>query len=74
MEIKVLKFVASVLLVIAGSMIALKLPHFEYAFAIFFAGHSIMNYVFIKTKEHSLLMANLFFWVLDAIGIYRWLL
>ena len=69
-----LKWIASILLIIAGIMISFKVPHFEYAFVVFFAGHTIMQFVFLKTKENAMLMANSFFWVIDVVGIYRWLL
>jgi len=69
-----LKWIASGILILAGIMISFKVPHFEYAFAVFFLGHAIMQFVFFKTKEHAMLTANSVFWVIDAVGIYRWLL
>lgn len=69
-----MKWISTVLLVIAGVMIAFKVPHFEYAFAVFFAGHAVLQVVFVISKETALLAANTVFWIIDAVGIYRWLL
>ena len=69
-----LKWISSFFLILAGIMISFKVPHFEYAFVVFFVGHAILQVVFIITKEKALLAANTVFLAIDAVGIYRWLL
>lgn len=69
-----LKLIASFLMVASGASLATKLPFFEYAFIGFFIGHTIMAYVLFKMKEPSMFAANFFFWTVDGIGIYRWVI
>jgi len=71
---KTFNWIASALLIIGGVLISSRLKYFEYSYFLFFTGHLIYVIDFIKEKQYSYLSANLFFLLIDLLGIYRWVL
>ena len=61
--VKLFKWVASALLIIACLLIAFKIDYeFIYiSYLLFATGHVIWIYLFYKQKEWSILFSNLFF-------------
>ena len=70
-----IKWFASLLLVFAGLLIALKVDVelIYVSYYLFALGHVIWIVLFIKAKERSLVFANLFFLMIDIIGIIKWI-
>ncbi len=71
---KIVNWVASALLITAGILISGKFTYFEYSYILFFIGHLIYVVNFIKDKEYSYVVANLFFLSIDILGIYKWII
>lgn len=71
---KIVNWIASALLIIAGILISGKFKYFEYSYILFFIGHLIYVINFIKDKEYSYVVANLFFLSIDVLGIYKWII
>ena len=72
--IEKVKWLATFMFVCAGTLISLNLPQSKYAFPLFATGHIIAIYVFLLLKDKPLVVQNVFFLLIDMIGIYQWLL
>jgi len=72
--IEKVKWSATLMFVCAGTLISLNLPQSKYAFPLFATGHIIAIYVFLLLKDKPLIVQNVFFLLIDMIGIYQWLL
>ena len=72
--IEKVKWSATFMFVCAGTLISLNIPESKYAFPIFATGHIIAIYVFLLLKDNPLIVQNIFFLMIDMIGIYQWLL
>lgn len=71
---KVIRWIASLLLIASGVLIAGKFKNFEYSYFMFFIGHLIFVVDFLKQKNYSYASANIFFLCIDLLGIYKWIL
>ena len=70
-----IKWVASSMLVLAGLFIALKvsIDLIYISYFLFAMGHIIWIILFVKQKEKSLVFANIFFLIIDIVGIVQWI-
>ena len=69
-----IKWLATFMFVCAGTLISLNIPESKYAFPLFATGHIIAIYVFAILKDKPLIVQNIFFLMIDIIGIWQWLL
>ena len=69
-----IKWSATFMFVCAGTLISLNIPESKYAFPLFATGHIIAIYVFTILKDKPLIVQNIFFLMIDIIGIWQWLL
>ena len=68
-----LKWVASILGLLGASMIALNVEESKYAFIFFILSSMIWTYSCIKVKDWALASLNVGFFIVNIIGIYRWI-
>lgn len=69
-----IKWLSTCLLIICGTMIALKLPYMQYAFLGFVIAHGILTYYFyIIHPNKPLLIQNVYFLFLNSTASYVWL-
>lgn len=70
-----IKWFASIVLVIAGCLIALKINIglIYVSYYMFALGHTIWICIFIKSGERSLVFSNIFFLFIDIVGIIKWI-
>ena len=63
------------MLVLAGLFIALKvsIDLIYISYFLFAMGHIIWIILFVKQKEKSLVFANIFFLIIDIVGIVQWI-
>lgn len=66
------KWIATVLFLFSGAIIALNIDISRWGFITFLIGHIILVVVFAEKKDTPMLLQNLFFIGIDGIGIYRW--
>lgn len=69
-----LKWVATLLFLMAGLMLSLNVGVSKIGFLLFFVGHAMLLNVFWRERDWSMITQNGFFIVIDSIGIYRWFL
>lgn len=70
---KILKWLSTLFLVVGAILVSLNFSESKWGFITFMIGHSILMYCFIKERDYPLLVQNVFFLVIDFIGIYYWL-
>lgn len=68
-----LKWVASILGLLGAIMIALNVEESKYAFIFFILSSIIWTYAGIKVKDWALASLNVGFFIVNIIGIYRWI-
>lgn len=67
------KWWAILILVVGGVMLAGRLPiPFSIAYALLFFGHAGMLHSFWEKKDNPMVLVNLVWLVIDAVGMYRW--
>ena len=73
--VKYIKWVGSLCLILAGALIAFKISFdiIYLSYFLFATGHILWIGVFVKQKEWSLVMANVFFLFIDIVGIVKWI-
>lgn len=60
---------------IAGStLLALNIPASKWGYMLFLFSSSSGIYVGLKTKVNSLTILNLYFTIVNAMGVYRWMM
>jgi hypothetical protein len=65
----------SVLLALPGALIlALNLPYSKYAFIFFLVSNILALILFYKEQRRWFLLQTLIYFVINLIGVYRWLL
>jgi hypothetical protein len=70
-----IKWVSSLLFIIAGTMVALRLPMMKIAFPMFVVAHGILVYDFHKThKNKPLIIQNIYFFIVNIIATYIWMI
>lgn len=69
-----IKWLSTSLLIICGTMVALKLPYMQYAFPGFVVAHGILTYYFYKIHPNKpLFTQNIYFFFLNTAATYVWL-
>jgi hypothetical protein len=68
------KWLATGLFLSAGTLLSLNIEISRFGFLLFFAGHILLSYIFLKEKDWAMVTQNGFFIFVDMIGIYRWFL
>ena len=68
------KWLATVLFIFSGTVLALNIDISRWGFVTFAIAHILLVVVFTKLKDYPMLLQNAFFIIVDAIGIYRWFL
>jgi len=71
-HISFLKWLSTVMFLLAASMIALRLNISQYGYIAFIIGHLALTYLFIKEHDRPMLVQNAAFLIIDFIGVYRW--
>jgi hypothetical protein len=66
------KWIATILFLFSGAIIASNIAISRWGFLTFLIGHIILVVVFGKKKDTPMLLQNLFFIGIDFVGIYRW--
>ena len=70
-----IKWIASVLFIFAGTLVALKLSIMKYAFPLFCIAHLILIYDFSTThKNKPLIIQNIYFFIVNIIATYIWMI
>lgn len=67
-----MKWIATILFLTAGTLLSLNIEISRFGFFCFITGHTLLTYYFMKNKDYAMLTQNVFFLMIDAIGIYRW--
>ena len=67
-----MKWLATGLFLIAGTLLSLNIEISRFGFLMFFTGHILLSYVFIKNKDWAMATQNGFFLFIDIFGIFRW--
>ena len=68
-----IKWISTALFILGGTGFALKLPFMRWGIPCFVLGHCILLYYFINHhKSKPLILQNMYFLVLNLIGIYVW--
>jgi hypothetical protein len=70
--IQALKWIATAMFLTAGTLLSLNIVISKIGFILFFTGHIILFFLFLRLKDNPMIVQNGFFIVIDAIGIYRW--
>jgi hypothetical protein len=70
--IQALKWIATAMFLTAGTLLSLNIAISKIGFILFFSGHIILFFLFLKLKDNPMIVQNGFFILIDAIGIYRW--
>ena len=69
-----MKWLATALFLSAGTLLSLNIEISRFGFLLFFTGHILLSYIFLKEKDWAMVTQNGFFIFVDMIGIYRWFL
>lgn len=69
-----MKWLATGLFLSAGTLLSLNIEISRFGFLLFFTGHILLSYIFLKEKDWAMVTQNGFFIFVDMIGIYRWFL
>jgi len=69
-----LKWISTLLFLMAGLMLSLNLGISKIGFIFFLIGHVLLVSAFWRTRDWSMITQNGFFILIDLIGIYRWFL
>jgi hypothetical protein len=69
---KILKWLSTLFLVSGAILVALNIPESKWGFIAFLKGHIILVYCFAKERDFPLLVQNVFFLVIDIVGIFYW--
>ena len=70
-----IKWIASLLFIFAGTLVALKLSIMKYAFPLFCIAHLILIYDFSTThKNKPLIIQNIYFFIVNIIATYIWMI
>jgi hypothetical protein len=72
--ITIAKWIATVLFIFSGGVLALNIDISRWGFVTFFVAHILLVVVFNRIKDYPMLLQNAFFIIVDVIGIYRWFL
>lgn len=68
-----IKWISTILFVLAGSSVALKLPWIEYCFPCFVIAHGIIYYDQLKTERNRpLMIQNGYFFIVNIIATFIW--
>ena len=69
------KWVAVGILIIGAIPLSFNLPAYPFSasFLLFFLGHFLLGYLMYLQKEYSLVTVNIFWCILDIVGIIRWI-
>ena len=67
-----MKWFATILFLCAGTLLAFNVDASKYGFLLFFVGHVTLGYYFLKEKDWPMVTQNVFFLIIDSIGITRW--
>lgn len=68
------KWWAILILIVGGVMLAAKLPiPFSVAYTLLFFGHAGMLHSFWDKRDMPMVIVNLVWLFIDALGFYRWL-
>jgi hypothetical protein len=69
-----IKWISTVLFIIGGTIVALRLPIMKYGFPMFVAAHAILVYSFYTNHKNTpLLLQNIYFFFLNIAASYIWL-
>lgn len=66
------KWIAVVVNIVGVILIDLKLPGLQWSFVLCTIGSGIWIWAGLQMKERGLVIQNLFYGILNLIGIYRW--
>lgn len=69
------KWVCVGFLLLGAIPLSFNLPivPFSVSFALFFIGHTGMGYLMFIQREYSLVIVNIFWCLMDVVGIVRWI-
>tara|TARA_Y100000385_G_scaffold261507_1_gene292303 strand:- start:321 stop:542 length:222 start_codon:yes stop_codon:yes gene_type:complete len=70
--IQALKWIATAMFLTAGTLLSLNIAISKIGFILFFTGHIILFFLFLRLKDNPMIVQNGFFILIDSIGIYRW--
>ena len=70
-----LKWISTTLFVTCGTIVALRLPFMKYAFPGFVIAHAVLIEYFWKIHPNRpLLLQNIYFFFINIIATYMWLI
>jgi hypothetical protein len=68
-----IKWVSTILFILAGTSVALKMPWIQYCFPCFAAAHAIIYYDQLKTEKNKpLMIQNGYFLIVNIIATFIW--
>ena len=67
-----MKWLATALFLSAGTLLSLNIEISRFGFLLFFTGHILLTWYFLKEKDWAMITQNAFFILIDILGIYRW--
>ena len=67
-----MKWLATALFLSAGTLLSLNIEISRFGFLLFFTGHVLLTWYFLREKDWAMITQNAFFILIDILGIYRW--
>lgn len=67
-----MKWLATALFLSAGTLLSLNIEISRFGFLLFFTGHALLTWYFLREKDWAMITQNAFFILIDILGIYRW--
>ena len=67
-----MKLIATFIFLSAGTLLSLNIEISRFGFLLFFVGHVLLSFYFVKHKDWAMTTQNGFFIFIDILGIYRW--
>lgn len=69
-----IKWISTILFIVCGTFVALKLPNMQYAFPGFVISHGVLIHHFYSIHPNKpLLFQNIYFFFLNTAASYIWL-
>jgi len=70
-----IKWISTILIIVSGTVLALKLPVMRFAFPGFVIAHGILTHHFYKVHPNKpLFIQNIYFFFLNIMASYIWLI
>jgi len=70
---KIISWLGTVLGILGASLLSFNISFSKYGYILFFLSSVMWIIVAYKKNDNALLTLNIFFFLINSIGIYRWI-